>query len=287
MRKPLSYLVVFVIGTVLLVLGVAAGVYQSVTAEQRMPAVDLNDVVDTYLEDVDELMKQGEYERAKDELELVLKLLPRDRELSHDMLGRALLAQQRFKDAEGHFREAIRLDPDFAEAHHDLGIAYARQGQMDQAVAAVKQALRLRPDYPAARENLSRIEAGLGQPSVSAGVADEEGAELERGRTVVRQFYRGELEQIHSASSPSFAERMSLEQLVTMHRQVSRQLGPETEVLEEQVVGLPGSNLYVRRARFERHDSDVEILVQLDGETAVGGLMFRPIETPAFTAPKP
>ena len=280
MKKPLSYLAVFVTGTALVVLGIAAGLYQSVTADQRMPSVDLNDVVDTYLDDVDELMQQGEYERAMKELELVLKLLPRDRELSHDMLGRALLGQQRFEEAEGHFREAIRLDPDFAEAHHDLGIAYARQGQMDQAVAELKQALRLRPDYPAALENLSRIEARPGPASASA-AAEGESAELERGRAVVRQFYRGELEEIHAMASPSFVERMSLEQLVAMHRQVSRQLGPETELLEEQVTELPGSRLYLRRARFERHDGDVEVLVQLEGETVVGGLMFRPTETPA------
>ena len=43
-------------------------------------------------------------------------------------------------------REAIRLKPDYAEAHNNLGIALTDQGKLDEAVAEYREAIRLKPD---------------------------------------------------------------------------------------------------------------------------------------------
>ena len=52
------------------------------------------------------------------------------------------------------FQEAIRLKPDYAEAHSNLGTAFFQQGRADEAIRQYQEALRLKPDFPDARRNL-------------------------------------------------------------------------------------------------------------------------------------
>ncbi len=42
--------------------------------------------------------------------------------------GQSLLSVGRYAEAAEHFKEAIRLDPDYADAHYRLGLAYVRMG---------------------------------------------------------------------------------------------------------------------------------------------------------------
>jgi tetratricopeptide (TPR) repeat protein len=60
------------------------------------------------------------------------------------------------------FREAIRLRPDFAEAHFCLGIVLLREpGHREESVVHLRRALQIRPDFEPARSALERLgEAG-------------------------------------------------------------------------------------------------------------------------------
>ncbi len=81
---------------------------------------------------------------------------------SHN-LGIALAGQGKVDEAVAAFREAIRLKPDYAEAHNNLGIALAGQGKVDEAVAEHREAIRLKPDYALAHTNLGiALQAGEG-----------------------------------------------------------------------------------------------------------------------------
>ena len=51
--------------------------------------------------------------------------------------------RQRWRD----YQEALRLDPNHAEAHNNLGVVLKEQGQPAAAVAHYQEALRLKPDY--------------------------------------------------------------------------------------------------------------------------------------------
>src|SRR5262249_2799623 len=49
---------------------------------------------------------------------------------------------------------ALRLKPDYAEAHMNLGVVLGDQGAFDEAIACYDRALELQPDHPAAHMNL-------------------------------------------------------------------------------------------------------------------------------------
>ena len=43
--------------------------------------------------------------------------------------------------------KAIRINPDYAEAHCNLGLAFCKFGRYQDAVEAYKQAIRINPDF--------------------------------------------------------------------------------------------------------------------------------------------
>jgi tetratricopeptide (TPR) repeat protein len=60
--------------------------------------------------------------------------------------GIDLAAKGSFLDATVKFREAIELDPRFAEAHFNLGVAYQRIKANKKALDELREAVRLHPD---------------------------------------------------------------------------------------------------------------------------------------------
>ena len=69
-------------------------------------------------------------------------------------LGNVYVAQNRLDEAIRQYREAIRLKPDYAEAHNNLGAAFLNKGQTAEAIGQFKEALRLKPDDAQAHNNL-------------------------------------------------------------------------------------------------------------------------------------
>jgi Flp pilus assembly protein TadD len=53
-----------------------------------------------------------------------------------------------------HYRKALELKPDYAEAHNNLGNALVSRGQTDEAMAHYRKALELKPDCAEAHNNL-------------------------------------------------------------------------------------------------------------------------------------
>jgi tetratricopeptide (TPR) repeat protein len=60
----------------------------------------------------------------------------------------------------GHLEQALRLNPDYAEAHYSLGSALAQSGKFEEAIGHYEQALRIKPDFIEARNALARLQAG-------------------------------------------------------------------------------------------------------------------------------
>ena len=69
--------------------------------------------------------------------------------------------------AENNLREAIRLDPTFAQPHFQLGNLLEARGQTQAAIAEFREAARLDPSYAEPHFALARIYRILGQPSAA------------------------------------------------------------------------------------------------------------------------
>ncbi|MCY2926912.1 MAG: tetratricopeptide repeat protein, partial [Planctomycetota bacterium] len=75
--------------------------------------------------------------------------------------GTALARMGHIDEALTHWQEAVRINPDFAEVHSILGNALAQLGRLDDAAAHFRQALRIKPELPGVAENLRRVETVL------------------------------------------------------------------------------------------------------------------------------
>jgi tetratricopeptide (TPR) repeat protein len=55
--------------------------------------------------------------------------------------------------SEGHFRKAIKADPNLAEAHYNLGLTLDKMGKHDAATSEFKKAAELAPTNPAIKDS--------------------------------------------------------------------------------------------------------------------------------------
>jgi cytochrome c-type biogenesis protein CcmH/NrfG len=108
------------------------------------------------------LFHSGKYSEAAGQFESALRVRPEFAE-AHNNLGNALLRLRRPLEAREQYETAVQQDPDLTEAHYNLGNALAKTGRPLEAVAQYEQALRLHPDYAQAHYNLSVVLAQLGR----------------------------------------------------------------------------------------------------------------------------
>ena len=67
--------------------------------------------------------------------------------------GERLAKNENFDEAIAAYRQAITLQPDYAQAYHQMGLAYAGGNRYPEAVKAFKEAARLQPQMgPGLRE---------------------------------------------------------------------------------------------------------------------------------------
>jgi tetratricopeptide (TPR) repeat protein len=63
------------------------------------------------------------------------------------------------QEAINRYEQAIRLTPDFDEAHYNLGVALENLGRTPEAIQHYQQALRIKPDFVEAQNALARAPA--------------------------------------------------------------------------------------------------------------------------------
>jgi Flp pilus assembly protein TadD len=69
-----------------------------------------------------------------------------DNYLAHTVLGYALAGDGRLDEGIAHYREALLIQPNFAETHNNLGIALAREGRIGEGISEFQIAVKLAPE---------------------------------------------------------------------------------------------------------------------------------------------
>jgi protein O-mannosyl-transferase len=99
-------------------------------------------------------------QEAEGHLREAVRLNPKSGDANQN-LGAMLARQGRFSDAEAYFREAIRLSPRHAEAKVNLGTVLVRQGRVEEALREYVHALELDPDCGAQAKMRSLLIGGF------------------------------------------------------------------------------------------------------------------------------
>ena len=108
------------------------------------------------------LDRQGKVTEAIERYQAALRLNPNYAD-AHNSVGAALANQGKVAEAIEHYQTALRLRPDFAEAHGNLGAALAQQGMLAEANDHYRQALQIKPDYADAHGNWGNALARQGK----------------------------------------------------------------------------------------------------------------------------
>lgn len=87
----------------------------------------------------------------------------RNNYLMHNNLGVTLELEDRTEAAIAHYRQALNIWPDYADAHNNLGFALSKQGQIGKAIKHYQLALKKRPDFAKAHNNMGNALYKLGR----------------------------------------------------------------------------------------------------------------------------
>ena len=104
----------------------------------------------------------GRLSEAIAQFRAALRLQP-DYGDAHLDLGVALARSGRLPEATAEFQAALRADPGRADAQADLGAALAQAGRTDEAIAHYRESLRIRPGSAATHYNLATVLGRAGQ----------------------------------------------------------------------------------------------------------------------------
>src|SRR6266571_642683 len=98
------------------------------------------------------LAQEGQLTEAIEHYTTALRIKP-DYADAHINLGIALAQQGKLAEASEHYQQALYSKPDSADAHINWGVALARQGKPAEAIDHYRQALQIKPDHAVAHYN--------------------------------------------------------------------------------------------------------------------------------------
>jgi tetratricopeptide (TPR) repeat protein len=131
------------------------------------------------LQEAQQLLKQGQTERALERVDQFLKTRPKDAR-GRFLRGIVLTEQNRPTEAIRVFTELTQDFPELPEPYNNLAVLHASQGQYDRARAALEMAIRTHPSYATAHENLGDIYAKM------ASQAYDRALQLDKGNQVAQ-----------------------------------------------------------------------------------------------------
>jgi len=122
------------------------------------------------LQDLQALVKQGQFNQALERADQMLASKPRDAQVRF-LKGVVLSELNRGNDAIAVFQKLTEDYPELPEPYNNLAVLYAQQRQYDKARNALEMAIRTHPSYATAHENLGDIYARLASQAYDKALA--------------------------------------------------------------------------------------------------------------------
>jgi tetratricopeptide (TPR) repeat protein len=116
----------------------------------------------------DALARKGQPDEAMAHFEQAIKLQPDYAEAYYNR-GNVLYAKGRIDEAITDFEKTLQIQPDDADAHTGLGNALLRKGAVKEAIAHYNEAIALAPQDPHSRSNLAWVLATSSDASIRDG----------------------------------------------------------------------------------------------------------------------
>ncbi len=112
------------------------------------------------LQEAQQLLKQGQIDRALERVDTYLKTRPKDAR-GRFLRGILLTEKNKPNDAIRVFTDLTRDYPELPEPYNNLAVLHASQGDYDKARSSLEMAIRTHPSYATAHENLGDIYAKM------------------------------------------------------------------------------------------------------------------------------
>lgn len=106
-------------------------------------------------------MENGNFAIAEDRLRTALIFHGRNVKM-YALLGKVLFLREKYKEAEGVFRQQIYLDPENSVSMNNLSVALAKQKKYNEAIGTLHQLLKSDPDSALAILNIAGMYAVSG-----------------------------------------------------------------------------------------------------------------------------
>jgi tetratricopeptide (TPR) repeat protein len=104
------------------------------------------------------LSRQGRLDEAIAQIDEAVQIRPAFKLRAQRSLGR-ILSAERPERAAREYEQYLALEPDDAQVHNELGKVLGRLGRLDSAIEHFREAVRLKPDFAEALENLRYAQA--------------------------------------------------------------------------------------------------------------------------------
>jgi tetratricopeptide (TPR) repeat protein len=141
------------------------------------------------LQEANQLLKQGQLDRAMERVDAHLKTRPKDAR-GRFLKGLIFAEQNRPNDAIRVFTELTQEFPELPEPYNNLAVLYASQGQYDKARSALELAIRTHPSYATAHENLGDIYAKMASQAYDKALTlDKSNAPLQTKLNLIRDLF--------------------------------------------------------------------------------------------------
>jgi tetratricopeptide (TPR) repeat protein len=191
----------------------------------------------------------GLTDQAIEQYQIALRLKP-DYEEAHNNLGNAYASRGLLDEAIEQYQIALRLKPDYEKGYNNLGNAYASKGLLDQAIEQFKIALRLKPDFEEAHHN-------LGNAYASKGLLDQAIEQYEIALTLKPDY-----EEAHYNLGNAYASKGLLDRAIEQY-EIALTLKPD---YEEAHINL--GNAYGVKGLFDKAIEQFKIALTLKPDSA-------------------